>query len=85
MLYSMRRELLLPQDPGLDFTINYRQVELCRELSGRRALNQLISSGALGLFMTFVTLVAIMVIMPKMNVQLALVAVVPFVHHRVGA
>ncbi len=81
MLYSMRRELFIHlQDLGLDF---YDRLQAGRIMSrvtnDVESLNQLISSGALGLLSDLVTLVAITVIMLKLNVKLALatLAVVP--------
>lgn len=75
MLYSMRRRLFLHlQDLGLDF---YDRLQagriMSRVTSDVESLNQLISSGVLGMLSDLVTLVAIMVIMVRMNVKLAMV------------
>jgi len=75
MLYSMRRRLFLHlQDLGLDF---YDRLQagriMSRVTSDVESLNQLISSGVLGMLSDLVTLVAIMVIMVSMNVKLAMV------------
>lgn len=81
MLYSMRRALFSHlQDLGLDF---YDKLQagriMSRVTSDVESLNQLISSGVLGLLTDLVTLVAIMAIMIQMNLKLALatLAVVP--------
>ncbi len=75
MLYSMRRELFVHlQDLGLDFYDKLQAGRIMSRVTGDvESLNQLISSGALGLLSDLVTLIAIMVIMLQMNVQLALV------------
>jgi ATP-binding cassette subfamily B multidrug efflux pump len=81
MLYSMRRKLFLHlQDLGLDFYDSLQVGRIMsRVTSDVESLNQLISSGVLELLSDLVTLIAIMVIMLRMNVKLALVtlAVVP--------
>ncbi|HAF67047.1 MAG: ABC transporter ATP-binding protein [Bacillota bacterium] len=74
MLYSMRRALFSHlQDLGLDF---YDKLQagriMSRVTSDVESLNQLISSGVLGLLTDLVTLVAIMAIMIQMNLKLAL-------------
>ncbi len=74
MLYSMRRELFVHlQDLGLDFYDKLQAGRIMSRVTGDvESLNQLIASGALGLLSDLVTLVAIMVIMLRLNVQLAL-------------
>lgn len=74
MLYSMRRALFSHlQDLGLDF---YDKLQagriMSRVTSDVESLNQLISSGVIGLLTDLVTLVAIMAIMIQMNLKLAL-------------
>jgi ATP-binding cassette subfamily B multidrug efflux pump len=75
MLYSMRRRLFLHlQDLGLDFYDRFQAGRIMsRVTSDVESLNQLISSGVLGMLSDLVTLVAIMVIMVSMNVKLAMV------------
>ena len=89
MLYSMRRELFLHlQDLGLDFYDRLQAGRIMSRVTGDvESLNQLISSGALGLLSDLVTLVAIMAIMMRMNIQLALVTltVVPLLFVAVWA
>lgn len=75
MLFSMRRRLFIHlQDLGLDF---YDRLQagriMSRVTSDVESLNQLISSGVLGMLSDLVTLGAIMVIMVRMNVKLAAV------------
>lgn len=81
MLYSMRRELFIHlQDLGLDFYDNMQAGRIMSRVTGDvESLNELISSGVLELLSDLVTLVAISVIMLKLNLQLALatLAVVP--------
>ncbi|HOV65802.1 MAG: ABC transporter ATP-binding protein [Firmicutes bacterium] len=76
MLFSMRRRLFSHlQDLGLDF---YDRLQvgriMSRVTSDVESINELITSGVLGLLSDLVTLVAIVVIMFRMNSRLALVA-----------
>jgi ATP-binding cassette subfamily B protein len=73
-LYSMRRALFSHlQDLGFDFFDKLQAGRIMsRVTSDVESLNQLISSGVLGLLTDLVTLFAIMTVMIRMNLKLAL-------------
>ena len=74
MLYSMRRALFSHlQDLGLDFYDKLQVGRIMSRVTGDvESLNQLISSGVLGLLTDLVTLFAIVTVMVRMNLRLAL-------------
>ncbi|HHX10937.1 MAG TPA: ABC transporter ATP-binding protein [Firmicutes bacterium] len=74
MLYSMRRALFSHlQDLGLDFYDKLQAGRIMSRVTGDiESLNQLISSGVLGLLTDLVTLFAIITVMVQMNLKLAL-------------